>query len=575
VRQVSTLSTGGILAAGDGSRLKRDGWDLPKPLVPIGGVSLLEHTLGNFQAAGIRRVSIIFNETEEECARVARERFPKIDLDIVIRTTASSYESYWTIAPRLGTGAALVSTIDAWCPRENFVAFVQAASATPDETVLAVTRFVEDERPLWVSIDPSGCVTRVGSGSGDAVTAGIYVFSERARGQAPADLPRLRDYLAWLVQNGEPVRAIEIPKVVDVDRAADVAAAEAMDRETGGGRRKAGGEKPKISSPESRPALRRSAPAFAKPATAGEGRSLRSTRVPSPAADTPLCWGIYRELAHSPGRETDDAEILRATARSLSEQGFQVELKSPDELPESEDAAGVPPFLFVMCERAEVVRRLSAWERRGVRIVNSPTAIRNTDRERAIALFSEKAVPFPRSALVATADPEPHAFSLPCWIKRADVHATQTGDVAFADSPEQLAQRLSALLARGIARAVLQEHVPGDLIKFYGVRQMSEESGTLDWFEWFYHRDQQLSRHLFEVSELREAVSCAAGALGLDVFGGDAIATPTGQIVLIDLNAWPSFALYRLKAAERIAAHLASRFQTTPVALSGQEKHTR
>jgi GTP:adenosylcobinamide-phosphate guanylyltransferase len=542
------LATGGILAAGEGSRLKRDGWDLPKPLVPVAGVSLLEHTLGNFQAAGIRRVAIIFNETEEECAHLARERFPKIDLYIVIRTTASSYESYRTIAPRLGTGAALVSTIDAWCPQESFVAFVDAASATPDSTVLAVTRFVEDERPLWVSIDPSGRVTGVGGGSGDAVTAGIYVFSERARRRAPANLPRLRDYLAWLVQNGEPVRAIEIPKVVDVDRGTDVAAAEEMDRETGGGRRKAGGEKPKISSPES--------------------------RVPSPAADTPLCWGIYRELAHSPGRETDDAEILRATARSLSEQGFRVVLKSPDELPESDDAAGVPPFLFVMCEREEVVRRLSAWERQGVRIVNSPSAIRNTDRERAITLFSEKAVPFPLSTLVATADRRAQAFPLPCWIKRADVHSTQADDVSFADSPEQLVQRLSALDARGISRAVLQEHVPGDLIKFYGVRE-AQDNGPLSWFEWFYHRDQQLSRHPFEVPELLEGVSRAAGALGLDVFGGDAIATEAGRIVLIDLNAWPSFALYRLEAAERIAAHLASRFQTTPVALSGQEKHAR
>ncbi len=527
----SWLSTGGILAAGEGSRLKRDGWDQPKPLVPVGGVSLLEHTLDNFQAARIRRVSIIFNETGEECARAARKRLPKIDLDIVIRTTASSYESYRTIAPRLGTGAALVSTIDAWCPREDFVAFVEAASATPDETVLAVTRFVEDERPLWVSIDPSGRVTGVGGGSGDAVTAGIYVFSERARREAPADLPRLRDYLAWLVQNGEPVRAIEIPKVVDVDRAADVAAAEEMARGSGLGTRDSG--------------LDRS-------------RSTPRAQRPAPSA---RCWGIYRELAHSPGRETDDAEILRATGRFLSERGFSVELKPPDELPESEDAAGIPPFLFVMCERAEVVRRLSAWERRGVRIVNSPTAIRNTDRERAIALFSEKAVPFPRSTLIATADQQPHAVPLPCWIKRADVHATQAGDVSFADSPDQLAQRLSALLARGIDRAVLQEHVPGDLIKFYGVREMSEEGGALDWFEWFYHRDQQLSRHPFEVSELREAVSRAAGALGLDVFGGDAIATPTGRIVLIDLNAWPSFALYRREAAERIAAFLAARFR--------------
>src|ERR1700682_4029753 len=82
VSRTATLSTGGILAAGEGSRLKRDGWDLPKPLVPVAGVSLLEHTLGNFQAAGIRRVAIIFNETQEECARAARKRFPKIDLDI-------------------------------------------------------------------------------------------------------------------------------------------------------------------------------------------------------------------------------------------------------------------------------------------------------------------------------------------------------------------------------------------------------------------------------------------------------------------------------------------------------------
>jgi len=40
------------------------------------------------------------------------------------------------------------------------------------------------------------------------------------------------------------------------------------------------------------------------------------------------CWGIYRELAHSPGRETDDAEILRATARRLEGQGFRVSLRT-------------------------------------------------------------------------------------------------------------------------------------------------------------------------------------------------------------------------------------------------------
>jgi hypothetical protein len=36
---------------------------------------------------------------------------------------------------------------------------------------------------------------------------------------------------------------------------------------------------------------------------------------------------------------------------------------------------------------------------------------------------------------------------------------------------------------------------------------------------------------------------------------------PDGSVVLIDLNAWPSFALYRDTAAVLIASHLASRFR--------------
>jgi len=38
------------------------------------------------------------------------------------------------------------------------------------------------------------------------------------------------------------------------------------------------------------------------------------------------------------------------------------------------------------------------------------------------------------------------------------------------------------------------------------------------------------------------------------------IVPPSGAPVLLDVNAWPSFALYRDEAAERIAAHLALRF---------------
>jgi len=274
-----------------------------------------------------------------------------------------------------------------------------------------------------------------------------------------------------------------------------------------------------------------------------------------------LCWGVYREVAHSPGRETDDAEILRATAENLAALGFRTELKTPDELPGIRDAAGVPPNLFVMCERTSVVERLAAWARRGVRVVNRPDAIRNTDRQRTLDRFERHAVAFPETVLVETgpnAARKPLSLEPPCWVKRGDVHATDPGDVSYAGSAAEIAGALARLSARGISRAVVQRHVPGDLIKFYGVG--GEPGAPLSWFQWFYHRDQKLSNHPFDPDELRDLVQRGAAALGLEVFGGDAIVGVGGRMVLIDLNAWPSFALFRDVAARRIAECLADRF---------------
>lgn len=273
----------------------------------------------------------------------------------------------------------------------------------------------------------------------------------------------------------------------------------------------------------------------------------------------PRCWGIYRELAHSPGRETDDAEILRATATELAARGFDVSLKSTDELPEVDEVAAVPPLLFVMCERIPVVEKLAAWERRGTLVVNRPAGIRNTDRERTIALFAEHAVPFPKSVLVDTKSGEA-ALPGPCWIKRGDVHAVESGDVAFAGDAVALAAHLARLSDRGIARAVVQEHVPGDLIKFYGVAGLDDAPARPSWFQWFYHRDQKLANHPFEPAELAAATARAAAALSLEIYGGDAIVSEDGRIRVIDLNAWPSFALFRPVAAASIAALLAVRF---------------
>jgi hypothetical protein len=267
------------------------------------------------------------------------------------------------------------------------------------------------------------------------------------------------------------------------------------------------------------------------------------------------CLGLFRERAHSPGREGDDAEILRLAAKQLEAHGFLVTLMSPEDLDGTETPSGV----FLMCERVAVLDRLAALERRGVPHVNRTEAVLNTYRERMIACLAAARVPFIESRLVATADRTVSA-ALPVWVKRADVHNTQEGDVIFADSPARLAEALAGMDARGVARAAIQPHVEGDLVKFYGIGPARADDGPPPWFRWFYHRDQVVAGHAFDAGAFARLVQRAATALGLEIYGGDAIVPVTGKPVLIDVNAWPSFALYRDDAAERIAAHLAVRF---------------
>lgn len=221
---------GGIIAAGEGSRLRQAGFPMPKPLVPVAGLPLIGWVIRNFVAAGITSPVIIVNERETDCVDWVTTRFPDLDLRFIVKTTRSSLESFVEVATGLGPGRALISTVDAWCRPEDFVGFVEAAGRRPPgATVLAVTPFVADEHPLWVKLDGRGRITRLGGASGDMVTAGMYLVSEQVRMTSPPPgLERLREFLAWLGDQGTPLYGEVIPTVVDVDRAEDVAVAEAL-----------------------------------------------------------------------------------------------------------------------------------------------------------------------------------------------------------------------------------------------------------------------------------------------------------------------------------------------------------
>jgi NDP-sugar pyrophosphorylase family protein len=227
---MSARLAGGIIAAGEGSRLRQSGFAMPKPMVPIAGVPLIESVIRNFRAARIGPLAIIVNDQERPCVDWVRHRFPDLEVEFIVKTTASSLESFGEVIRCHPGGRMLVSTVDAWCVEADFVRFVEAAVRRPaDATVLAVTPLVADEKPLRVVMAPDGRVKALGGDAGDLVTAGMYLVPETVRELTPPPgLGRLREFLSWLVRSGAPVFGEAIEQVVDVDRAEDVALAETL-----------------------------------------------------------------------------------------------------------------------------------------------------------------------------------------------------------------------------------------------------------------------------------------------------------------------------------------------------------
>ena len=223
---MGAIRAGGVIAAGEGSRLRADGFAVGKPLVTVAGKPLIAHTLERFRAAGIGRLAMIVNEESPDTRRWVETHAG--DVDLVVRTTPSSYVSFRIVAERLAGQAAVIATVDGIMAAESFRAFVRRAAACPaDAFVLGLTGHVDDEKPLWATLDRnSGRIVSLGEPHSGLVTAGVYVVPAQRPAEPANGFARLRDYLGWLVTSGHPVHGIDIGRVFDIDRAQDVAAAE-------------------------------------------------------------------------------------------------------------------------------------------------------------------------------------------------------------------------------------------------------------------------------------------------------------------------------------------------------------
>jgi len=254
--------------------------------------------------------------------------------------------------------------------------------------------------------------------------------------------------------------------------------------------------------------------------------------------------GVKRKNVYSPNHVNNDAMILSKTANVLRLLGHEVKIYDESYIEKNEIEE---KFIFSMAQGLSGIMNLRNMERNGAFILNKPASALNTYRIAMTQLLMEADIPFPNSVVVSSSNKVGDNLPFPSlkkiWLKRGDVHAEHKEDVTLIYSKDELDSTLEEFCNRGIGNAVIQEHLPGDTIKFYGIRG----SGFL---YWYYLNG---TNHVpFNQDNFKRIAFSSAEVLDLDVFGGDVIISPKGEISVIDVNDWPSFAPVRDEAAEYI-----------------------
>lgn len=264
--------------------------------------------------------------------------------------------------------------------------------------------------------------------------------------------------------------------------------------------------------------------------------------------------GISRESQYSPNLMNSDAAIFNLVTRELQKKGWQITTCPEDLFEEKECHADV---IYTMARDKRTIERLLQLEEQGTLVINAAKGLENCVRRPLTELFIQHQIPYPESFIWSTDQYFDKAF-FPCWFKRGDSSAIVKEDVCFVESREQANRLLEQFKERGIKTIVVNKHLEGDLVKFYGVRHVG-------FFDWVRSRPDTHSKfgleqingmpvgYDFDIESLKKWSDEAAKVLGITVYGGDCVISADGSFKFIDFNDWPSFSRCREEAGKAIA----------------------
>ena len=268
--------------------------------------------------------------------------------------------------------------------------------------------------------------------------------------------------------------------------------------------------------------------------------------------------GIMRAGVFSPNHIGNDAAIFNFVAEQLRKRGCEVNVYSEEQF----IAGAVDEHIILnMCREMRSIELLQRREDAGDLVINSGYGIENCIRERMTRILLGSGIEYPESIIVNTDEAVIARLKKMkidrCWIKRGESHSLHHEDVCYARHAEEAQELLQEFFLRGIKKAVINRHLDGELVKFYGVE------GSPFFYTFYPFRQQHgkatdPGKPQADPEKIREMCEKAAKELDVKVYGGDCILSDDGSLSLIDINDWPSFAPCRQEAAPAIAKYVMS-----------------
>ena len=224
-----------IIAAGEGSRLAKEGFKFPKPMVTLNGEMLIDRLIGIFMRNDAEKIMIIINEESAVLESHLNELSLTLPIHIVKKSTPSSLHSVFEL---FGSDPELkeicLTTTDTVFKEEEFTAYIQEFAGNEElGGLMAVTTFIDDESPLYVTIDEAGNITAFtdkNTTETSFISGGIYCLRKEAialvNDAVNGGVSRMRNFQRSLLENNIHLKAYPFSKIVDVDHVQDIATAE-------------------------------------------------------------------------------------------------------------------------------------------------------------------------------------------------------------------------------------------------------------------------------------------------------------------------------------------------------------